>query len=43
MPVLDKCECLRDIDRGDSSLASVMSCVEECSKRECRKFKEGRT
>ena len=39
---LDKCEWLEDIEREDSSLASFMSCVEECiSERECRKFEEG--
>ena len=36
---LDKCEWLEDIEREDSSLATFMSCVEECiSERECRKF-----
>ena len=39
---LDKCEWLENTDREDSSLASFMSCVEECiSERECRKFEEG--
>ena len=39
---LDKCEWLEDIEREDSSLATFMSCVEECiSERECRKFEEG--
>ena len=40
----DKCEWLEDIEREDacSSLATFMSCVEECiSERECRKFEEG--
>ena len=36
---LDKCEWL---EREDSSLASFMSCVEECSsEKECRNFKGG--
>ena len=39
---LDKCECLEDTEREDSSLALFMPCVEECiSERECRKFEEG--
>ena len=39
---LDECEWLEDIEREDSSLASFMSCVEECiGERECRKFEEG--
>ena len=39
---LDKCEWLEDIEREDSSLATFMSCVEECiSERECRKFEKG--
>ena len=39
---LDKCEWLADIEREDSSLAALMSCVEECiSESECRKFEEG--
>ena len=39
---LDKCESLEDTERKDSSLATFMSCVEECiSERECRKFEEG--
>ena len=39
---LDKYESLEDIEREDSSLASLMSCVEECiSERECKKFEEG--
>ena len=39
---LDECEWLEDIEREDSSLATFMSCVEECiSERECRKFEEG--
>ena len=34
---IDKGECLEDIERGDSSLASFLTCVEECiSERESR-------
>ena len=28
---IDKGECLDDIERGDSSSASFLACVEECS------------
>ena len=39
---LDKAEWLEDIERGESSLASYLACVDECiSKREWRKFEEG--
>ena len=39
---LDIAEWLEDIQRGESSLASYLACIEECiSKRECRKFEEG--
>ena len=39
---LDKCEWLEDIEREDSSLTSLMLCVEKCIReRECRKFEEG--
>ena len=39
---LDKAEWLEDIERGESSLASYLACVDECiSERECRKFEEG--
>ena len=39
---LNKCECLEDTEREDTSLALFMSCVEECiSEREFRKFEEG--
>ena len=38
----DKGEWLEDIERGDSSSASFLACVEECiSQRESRKFEEG--
>ena len=31
-----------DIERGESSLASYLACIDECiSERECRKFEEG--
>ena len=39
---IDKGEWLEDIERGDSSSASFLACVEECiSERESRKFEEG--
>ena len=39
---IDKGEWLEDIERGDSSLASFLACVEECiSERESRRFEEG--
>ena len=39
---LDKGEWLEDIERGDSSSASFLACVEECiSERESRRFEEG--
>ena len=39
---LDKAEWLEDIERGESSLASFLACIDECiSERECRKFEEG--
>ena len=39
---LDKAKWLEDIERGESSLASHLACIDECiSKRECRKFEEG--
>ena len=39
---LDKGEWLEDIERGESSLASYLACIDECiSERECRKFEEG--
>ena len=39
---IDKGEWLEDIDCGDSSSASFLTCVEECiSERESRKFEEG--
>ena len=35
-------ERLEDIERGESSLASYLACIDECiSERECRKFEEG--
>ena len=35
-------EWLEDIERGESSLASYLACIDECiSERECRKFEEG--
>ena len=38
---IDKGEWLEDIERGDSSSASFLACVEECiSERESR-FEEG--
>ena len=38
---IDKCEWLEDIERGDSSSASFLACVEECiSERESRRFGE---
>ena len=40
---LDLAEWLEDIERGESSLASYLVCIDECiSERKCRKFKEGR-
>ena len=39
---VDKGEWLEDIERGDSSSASFLACVEECiSERESRRFEEG--
>ena len=39
---IDKGEWLEDIERGDSSSASFLACVEECiSDRESRRFEEG--
>ena len=39
---IDKGEWLEYIERGDSSSASFLACVEECiSERESRKFEEG--
>ena len=39
---IDKSEWLEDIERGDSSSASFLACVEECiSERESRRFEEG--
>ena len=39
---IDKGEWLEDIERGDSSSASFLGCVEECiSERESRRFEEG--
>ena len=39
---LDKAEWLEDIERGESSLASYLACIDECiSEKECRKFEEG--
>ena len=39
---IDKGECLHGIERGDSSTASFLACVDECiSKRESRRFEEG--
>ena len=41
---IDKSEWLEDIERGDSSSASFLACVEECiSERESRRFEEGLT
>ena len=38
---IDKGEWLEDIERGDSSSASFLACVEECiSERESRRFEE---
>ena len=38
---IDKGEWLEDIERGDSSAASFLACVEECiSERESRRFEE---
>ena len=39
---LDKAEWLEDIERGESSLASYLACIDECIReRECREFEEG--
>ena len=39
---IDKGEWLEDIERGDSSSASLLACVKECiSERESRRFEEG--
>ena len=39
---IDKGEWLEDIERGDSSSASFLACVEECiSETESRRFEEG--
>ena len=39
---IDKGEWLEDIERGDSSLASFLACLEECiNERKSRKFEEG--
>ena len=39
---IGKGEWLEDIERGDSSSASLLACVEECiSERESRRFEEG--
>ena len=39
---MDKAEWLEDIERGKSSLASYLACIDECiSERESRKFEEG--
>ena len=39
---IDNGEWLEDIERGDSSSASFLTCVEECiSERERRSFEEG--
>ena len=39
---INKGEWLEDIERGDSSSASFLACVEECiSERESRRFEEG--
>ena len=39
---IDKGEWLEDIERGDSSSASFLACVEECiSEREGRRLEEG--
>ena len=39
---IDNGEWLEDIERGDSSSASFLACVEECiSERESRRFEEG--
>ena len=33
---------MEDIERGKSSLASYLACIDECiSERECTKFEEG--
>ena len=39
---LDKAEWLEHIERGESSLASYLACIDEyINERECRKFEEG--
>ena len=39
---IDKGEWLKDIERGDSSSASFLACVEDCIReRESRRFEEG--
>ena len=39
---IDKDEWLEDIERGESSSASSLNCVEECiSEIESRRFEEG--
>ena len=39
---IDKGESLEDIERGDSSSASFLACVEECiSEKDSRRFEEG--
>ena len=39
---IDEGEWLEHIERGDSSSASFLACVEECiSERESRRFEEG--
>ena len=38
---LDKAKWMEDMERGESSLASYLACIDECiSKRECRKLEE---
>ena len=39
---IDKGEWLEDIERGDSSSASFLTCVDECiSERKSRRFESG--
>ena len=38
---IDKSERLEDIERGDSSSASFLACVEECISERERMFEEG--
>ena len=39
---INKDEWIEDIERGETSLASFSTCVEDCIReRECRKFEEG--